>query len=64
MALMASVKSVHIRSYSDPYFPAFWTEYGELRSRSTYSVQIRENMDQNISEYGKFSRSMLDVVKT
>ena len=50
MALMASVKSVHIRSYSDPYFPAFWTEYGELRSRSTYSVQMRENMDQNISE--------------
>ena len=35
------VKSVRIWSYSGPYFPAF---------------ELRENMDQNNSEYGHFSR--------
>ena len=52
-----------------PYSELFWsyselstffrirTEYGEIRSMSPYSVQIRENADQNNSEYGQFSRS-------
>ena len=42
------VKSARIRSYSGPYFPAFGL---------MYSVRIRENADQNNSEYGHFSGS-------
>ena len=34
-----------------------WSEYGEIRGISPYSVQIRENTDQNNSEYEHFSRS-------
>ena len=33
------------------------TEYGEIRSISTFSVRMRENADQDNSEYGHFSRS-------
>ena len=49
-----------------PYLELFWsafssirTEYGEIRSISPNSVQMRENADQNNSEYGHFSRSGL-----
>ena len=42
------VKTVRIRSYSGPSFPAF-----ELNT-----VPIRENMDQNNSEYGDLSLSV------
>ena len=48
-----------------PYSEFFWfafsriqTEYGEIRSISLYSVQMRENADHNNSEYGHFSRSV------
>ena len=37
------------------------TEYGEVLRISPYSVQMRENVDQNNSEYGHFLRS--DVLK-
>ena len=47
-----------------PYSELFWfafsrirTEYGEIRSISPYSVRMRENADQNNSEYGQFLRS-------
>ena len=47
-----------------PYLELFWsafssirTEYREIRSISPNSVQMRENADQNNSEYGHFSRS-------
>ena len=47
-----------------PYSELFWsafsrlrTEYGEIRSMSPYSVRMRENADQNSSEYGHFLRS-------
>ena len=47
-----------------PYSEFFWsvfsrirTEYGEIRSVSPYSVQMRENTDQKNSKYGYFSRS-------
>ena len=40
-----------------PTFPHIWTEYGEILRMSPYSVQMRENADQNNSEYGHFSRS-------
>ena len=45
------VKGIRIRSYSGPHFPAL-----ELRF-SPYSVPMRENADQNNSEYEHFSRS-------
>ena len=35
-------------------FPHFRTEYGEIRSISSYLVRMRENMDQDNSEYGHF----------
>ena len=35
-----------------------WTEYEEIRIVSPYSVQMRENMDQNNSEYGHILRSV------
>ena len=54
------LKSVSILSYSGLYFPAFWTEYGEIQSIFPYSVRIRENTDQNNSEYGHFSHSAID----
>ena len=41
------VKSVRIRNYSGPHFPAF----------GLYSVCMRENADQNNSEYKHFLRS-------
>ena len=47
-----------------PYLELFWsafsrirTEYGEKLRISLYSVQMRENMDQNNSECGQFLRS-------
>ena len=47
-----------------PYSKFFWsvfsrirTEYGEIRSISTYFVRMRENTDQNNFEYGHFLRS-------
>ena len=46
--------------YSEFFWSVFsriWTEYGEIRSISPYSVRMRENTDQNNSEYGHFSRS-------
>ena len=49
-----------------PYSALFWsafstiqTECGEIWSISPYSVQTRENTDQNNSEYGHF----LDIVQ-
>ena len=48
-----------------PYSELFWyafscirAEYGEIRSISPYSVQMRENADQYNSEYGHFLRSI------
>ena len=48
-----------------PYSELFWstfsrirTEYGEIWSISPYSVRMRDNADQNNSEYGHFSRSV------
>ena len=45
-------------SYSKLFWSAFsriWTEYGEILGNN--SVRMRENTDQNNSEYGHFSRS-------
>ena len=46
--------------YSELFWPAFsriWTEFGEILRIFPYSVQMQENVDQNNSEYGLFSRS-------
>ena len=51
------VKSVRIRSFSGPHFPAFGLNKEEILRISPYSVRIRENTDQKNSEYGHFSRS-------
>ena len=47
-----------------PHSELFWsvfsrirTDYGEIRNITAYSVRIRENTEQNNSEYGHFSRS-------
>ena len=45
------VKCVLIRSYPGPHFPAFGLNI------SPYLVRMRENADQNNSEYGHFLRS-------
>ena len=45
--------------YSELFWPVIYrirTEYEEIRS--IYSVRMRENTDQNNSEYGQFSRSV------
>ena len=47
------VKSVRIRSYSGPHFPAF----GLNTERYGCSVRMRENADENNSEYKYFLRS-------
>ena len=50
--------------YSEPFWSVFSrirTEYGKIRSISPYSVQIRENMNQNNSKYGHFSPSVMDT---
>ena len=47
-------------TYSESFWSVFSrirTEYGEMQSISPYLVQIRENTDQNNSQYGHFSRS-------
>ena len=47
-------------TYSELFWSVFSrirTEYGEMQSISPYLVQIRENTDQNNSQYGHFSRS-------
>ena len=44
-------KSVRIRNYSGPHFPAF--------GLNTDSVRMREHADQNNSEYGHFLRNYI-----
>ena len=48
------------RPYSELFWSVFfgiWTEYGEILRISPYSVRMRENADQNYSEYGHILRS-------
>ena len=51
--------------HSELFWSAFsriWTEYGEVLHISPYSVRTQENANQNNSEYGHFSRSVLFLV--
>ena len=45
-------------------FYRIYTEYGEILRTSPYSVRMRENKEQNNSEYGHFSRSVVLKTKT
>ena len=49
------LKSVRIRSYPGAHFPAFGLN--TERCISLYSLGMRENADQNDSEYGHFLRN-------
>ena len=53
------VKRVRIRSYSGTHFPTFGLNMEQ--SISPYSVRMRENADQNYSEYGHFSCSFCTI---
>ena len=44
--IMHCVKSVQIRSYFWSVFSCIRNQYGDLRSKSRYSVRIQENTDQ------------------
>ena len=49
------VKSVRIRSYSGPHFPhSDWI----WRDTSCIQPELRENVDQNNSEYGHFTQGV------
>ena len=52
------LKGIRIWSYSGPYFPTFGLNM-ETYFVSQYSVRMRENTDQNNSEYGHFFCSEL-----
>ena len=39
-------------------FSRIWTEYEEILRISSYLVRMRENTDQENSEYGNFPRSV------
>ena len=41
-------------------FSRIWIEYGDLRSKSPYLIQIRENTEQKNSVFGHFSNSVGD----
>ena len=51
------VKSVQIGSFFWFVFSHIRTEYGEIRSISPYSVEMRENTDQKKTVFGHFSSS-------
>ena len=53
-------------SYSEFFWSVFsriWTEYEEILRISSYSVRMRENMDQNNSEYKHFLPSAIETCK-
>ena len=61
---MLGTKACHSLRKKCPYSELFWsafsrirTAYGEIFCISPYSVRMRENKDQNNSEYGPFLRS-------
>ena len=65
-SFMESRKGLPTRRKKRPYSELFWsvffliqTEYGEIFSISPYSVRMRENTDQNNSEYGHFLCSVM-----
>ena len=58
MAHLHCIKIAQIRGFFWPVFSRIRTKYGNLRSKSMYSVRIRENTDQKNSAFGHFPRSV------
>ena len=56
-------KIVRIWNFSGQYFPTFVLNTEILRI-SPYLVQMQENTDQKISEYGHFSRNEINLPGT
>ena len=48
---MHCVKIVQIQSYFWSVFPCIRAKYGDIRSKSAYSIQIQENTDQNLDTF-------------
>ena len=60
-----SFKSFQVRSFSWSIFSCIRTEYGDLLSKSPYSVQIKQNMDQKKLRIWKlFTKWRLDNFKS
>ena len=58
------VKSVQMRSFFWSIFSCIWTEYGELLSKSPYSVRIQENAGQKkLFIWTLFTQYVLDVLR-
>ena len=57
------VKSVQIRSFFCSAFSRIRTEYEEIRSKSPYSVRMRENTNQKNSVFGHFSWTVESTFK-
>ena len=55
------VKSIRIRSYSGPHFPAF--ELNRERYSVSFCIQMRKNAEQNNSEYGLFYAVLFSVAR-
>ena len=58
LVLLDCVKNVRVLGYSGPQFPTF----GLIQSISPHSVQVRENRDQNNSEYRHFLRIVILMI--
>ena len=58
------VKSVQTRSFFWSVFSRIWTEYGDLLRKSSYSVRMQGNTDQNKLRFEHFSRSVLVLIET
>ena len=57
------ISSVQIRSFFWSVFSRIRNEYGDLRSKSPYSVRMRENTDQNFSRSESVDK-YLKLIKT
>ena len=64
------ISTTHWGKEKRPYSELFWsassrisTEYREILRISPYSVRMRENADQNNTEYGHFLRSDYDFLR-
>ena len=55
-------KSVRIRSFLCSVFLQIWTEYGHLQNKCSYSVQIRENTDQEKLSILAFLRMIIVLI--
>ena len=57
LIILHCVKSIQMWSFFWSVFSRIRTEYGDLRSKSPYSVRIREVRTRKNSVFGRFSRS-------